>query len=414
MELGRKHSAPRLTWHLFGLPVILSLGAFFSWGTFAFWSHAKGDPMVAMTAGGYVTAVAIIEILAVYPETNRLRLVLTSHALVLLVVVFLISFFRLYYSRTFLSVFFIGSVAWTYLGLQVLFSSRKLRMGLMPGGLSEQLRRIKRADWIMLEKPDHSLEADAIVVDLHEKFSNEWVQFLAHCSLRRIPIRHAATTYEALTGRVSLDHLSEGLLEDFSVPLFYVRVLKPLIDRVVVVLSAPVIIPVCILVAIAIKLESPSGPVLFRQQRMGQGDTPFWMLKFRSMRTSAEREARFAEEGDSRLTRIGKVIRKLRLDELPQFWNVLRGDMSLIGPRPEQVPFVEQFEREIPFYGYRHLLKPGISGWAQVTHGYAACVDSTRKKLEYDLFYVRHISIKLDVLIVFKTLKALVTKFGAR
>ena len=129
---------------------------------------------------------------------------------------------------------------------------------------------------------------------------------------------------------------------------------------------------------------------------------------------SEKHGAQMATTNDMRVTRVGKFIRKTRIDELPQFFNVLKGDMSLIGPRPEQKVFVDQFEQEIPFYNYRHIVKPGITGWAQVTHGYAGDADETRVKIEHDFYYIKHISFSLDILIVFKTIKTMLTGFGAR
>ena len=124
--------------------------------------------------------------------------------------------------------------------------------------------------------------------------------------------------------------------------------------------------------------------------------------------------AKLAQVGDTRITRVGRFIRKTRLDELPQFWNILKGDMSLIGPRPEQKVFVEQFNKRIPFYNYRHIVKPGLSGWAQVTQGYAGNEDETQIKLEHDFYYIKHFSFSLDILIIFKTIKTILTGFGAR
>jgi lipopolysaccharide/colanic/teichoic acid biosynthesis glycosyltransferase len=166
------------------------------------------------------------------------------------------------------------------------------------------------------------------------------------------------------------------------------------------------------LVALAVWWDSP-GPVLFWQERMGQGGKPFWMVKFRSMRVQPA-GTQFARAGDQRLTRVGKWIRRFRLDELPQLWHVLRGEMSLIGPRPEQVPFAQEFSQCIPYYMCRHLVKPGITGWAQVNQGYAAGVQETRLKLEYDLYYVKYLSLWLDGLIIAKTIKTIMTGFGSR
>ena len=153
----------------------------------------------------------------------------------------------------------------------------------------------------------------------------------------------------------------------------------------------------------------------FTQQRIGQRGRPFRMVKFRSMRVDdGQQGARFAGERDDRVTRVGQFIRRARIDELPQFWNVLKGEMSVIGPRPEQVEFVERFEASIPFFGYRHLVKPGITGWAQVHYGYAASEDDTRHKLEYDLYYAKYCSIWLDLVIIFRTFRTILTGDGAR
>ena len=169
-----------------------------------------------------------------------------------------------------------------------------------------------------------------------------------------------------------------------------------------------------LITAIVIKLES-DGPAFFIQNRVGQGGKEFRIYKFRSMGKDSEKHgAQMASANDMRVTRVGKFIRKTRIDELPQFFNVLKGDMSLIGPRPEQKVFVDQFEQEIPFYNYRHIVKPGITGWAQVTHGYAGDADETRVKIEHDFYYIKHISYSLDILSVFKTVKTMLTGFGAR
>jgi lipopolysaccharide/colanic/teichoic acid biosynthesis glycosyltransferase len=179
-------------------------------------------------------------------------------------------------------------------------------------------------------------------------------------------------------------------------------------------LSLPIALPVAVVTALAIKIDS-RGPLIFTQERVGEGGNIFRMHKFRSMHVDAELGgARFAQSEDERVTRVGRFIRRYRLDELPQFANILTGQMSLIGPRPEQVGFVKQFEKEIPFYGYRHLVKPGITGWAQVNHGYAADEKETRTKLEHDLYYVKHFSIWIDVLIGLKTFRTIITGFGAR
>lgn len=187
-----------------------------------------------------------------------------------------------------------------------------------------------------------------------------------------------------------------------------------LLDIVIVLLSFPIVLPLSILLAVFIKLDSP-GPVLYWQERVGERGRPFKMVKFRSMQIDAEKDGpKFVSTTDPRVTRVGRFIRRFRLDEIPQLWNVLKGEMSFIGPRPEQVAFARAFEKELPFYSWRHLVKPGITGWAQVQDGYAAGIDDTRRKLEYDLYYVKHLSFWLDLSILIRTVGTVLTGNGAR
>ena len=165
--------------------------------------------------------------------------------------------------------------------------------------------------------------------------------------------------------------------------------------------------PLMLLAALAIKLEDPSGPVLFRQQRVGRDDHPFGMLKLRTMRAAApDAEAGWAGAEQSRITRVGRVLRRWRLDEVPQLANVLLGQLSLVGPRPEQVGIVERLEAEIEFYSARHRVRPGLTGWAQVNHGYGGSSRGTLEKLQFDFYYVRNQSLRLDLLVIVMTLRA--------
>jgi lipopolysaccharide/colanic/teichoic acid biosynthesis glycosyltransferase len=176
-----------------------------------------------------------------------------------------------------------------------------------------------------------------------------------------------------------------------------------------------VALPVLLLAALAILLES-GLPVLFRQERVGQGGRPFRVLKLRTMRVDAEHDgiARWATRGDSRVTRVGRVLRKLRIDELPQLINVLNGEMSLVGPRPERPEFVAQLREEIRFYDLRHSIKPGLTGWAQIRYPYGASIDDARRKLQFDLFYVKNNSLVLDVLILAETVRVVLFGEGAQ
>jgi len=176
----------------------------------------------------------------------------------------------------------------------------------------------------------------------------------------------------------------------------------------------PLWLPIVATIAAAVRFDS-KGPALFTQEHVGRNGKVFNLFKFRSMVHGLQAPGvHFAQAEDPRITRVGRVLRRTRLDELPQLWNVLRGEMSLIGPRPEQVPFVQEFAGTIPSYPYRHLVRPGLTGWAQVQQGYADSVASTRIKLSYDLYYVAHYSLALDLLIAAKTCKIVWTGFGAR
>jgi sugar transferase (PEP-CTERM system associated) len=174
-------------------------------------------------------------------------------------------------------------------------------------------------------------------------------------------------------------------------------------------------LPLMLLTCLIIMIGSP-GPVLYRQERVGVGGRPFTLLKFRSMRTDAEKDGapRWARASDTRVTRVGKFIRKLRIDELPQLWNVLRGDMSFVGPRPERPAFVEDFIQQVPFYAERHCVKPGITGWAQINYPYGASLEDARNKLSYDLYYVKNHSLFLDLIIVLQTIRVILWADGAR
>ena len=185
--------------------------------------------------------------------------------------------------------------------------------------------------------------------------------------------------------------------------------IKRSFDIVVAVSGLLVLFPLLVVVAVLIKLES-RGPAFYSQERVGQFNRSFRILKLRTMVRDAEREgAKWASRGDSRITRIGRFLRKTRIDEIPQFWNVLRGEMSLTGPRPERPEFVEMLAEQIPFYLQRHLVKPGLTGWAQINYPYGASVEDAANKLKYDLYYIKHASIVLDFQIALRTVGTLMS-----
>jgi len=175
------------------------------------------------------------------------------------------------------------------------------------------------------------------------------------------------------------------------------------------------LLPLILLIALAIKASSP-GPVLYRQKRVGRNDVVFTCYKFRSMRPDAEADTgpAWTEDDDPRITPVGRILRKIRLDEIPQLWNVLKGDMALVGPRPERPEFVEWLKQEIPYYNLRHVIRPGITGWAQVNYKYGSSVEDAREKLKYDLFYIKNMSFGLDLVTLLKTTKVVFRGRGAK
>ncbi len=240
-------------------------------------------------------------------------------------------------------------------------------------------------------------------------------QLLA-CRIRGIPVLDLAGFFERAKGEVPTDSLKASwLVYGHGFVQGSVRTLtKRLFDLISSLLLLVVASPVMVLTALAIKLES-SGPIIYRQERVGLGGRSFMCLKFRSMRTDAEKDgvARWAIKNDSRVTRVGAFIRKMRIDELPQLVSVLRGEMSLVGPRPERPSFVAQLQKQIPFYDIRHSVKPGVTGWAQVRYSYGASVEDARRKHQFDLYYVKNNSLFLDLLVLVETVSVVLFREGA-
>jgi sugar transferase (PEP-CTERM system associated) len=261
------------------------------------------------------------------------------------------------------------------------------------------------------------LQPDIVVAALPEMRGVLRTPDLLECRLRGVQVDEWPTFYEKQTGKVLVTGLRPSWLifSDGFVKTHFMQAVKRGLDIGASALGLLLASPVMLAVCIAIKLDS-RGPVIFRQTRVGLRGRIFNLYKFRSMTAGAERRsgAVWAASDDPRITRVGHVLRKTRLDELPQLFNVLRGDMSLVGPRPERPEFMRLLQREIPFYGERLAVKPGLTGWAQVRHAYAASVEDTLEKLQYDLYYVKNLSPFLDVLILLHTVQVVLFARGAR
>ncbi|HEX4899809.1 MAG TPA: TIGR03013 family XrtA/PEP-CTERM system glycosyltransferase [Pyrinomonadaceae bacterium] len=258
---------------------------------------------------------------------------------------------------------------------------------------------------------------DRIVVAMGERRGLLPTEKLLQLSLAgTVSIEEGATFYERITSRVSLNMIRPSWLI-FSGRGRQGRLAGPVrsfVHRFVALLGAILSLPLVLLTAILIKLES-RGPIFYRQERVGTNGKPFVLLKFRSMRVDAEQDGPvWASKNDDRTTRVGRIIRKIRVDEIPQFWNILRGEMSFVGPRPERPHFVAQLAQEIPYYEQRHLIPPGLTGWAQIKYPYGASIEDARQKLQYDLFYVKNQSLVLDAIVLFETIKIILFGRGGQ
>lgn len=369
--------------------------------------------MLALVAGYYG-----FRRLSRYPGVRASRNIFPSFAVSYGAVLAFFFFARLDYSRLHFASSFVIAIAWYYIVYFKIQRQQVLRIGLVPQGDALALKRIKGVDWVPLDEPNLILgDVDAIAADLRADMPDEWERFLADSALAGMLVMHHKQIGESLTGRVEIEHLSENNFGSIIPGIVYGKV-KRAGDFVVSLLCLPLLLPVMAAVAALIRLDS-GGPILFSQQRMGHGGRPFTMYKFRSMRqgtasASDARSAAMTKDNDDRVTRVGRFIRRYRIDELPQVWNVLKGEMSWIGPRPEAVPLSTWYESELPYYRYRHIVRPGVTGWAQVRQGHVADVDDVLWKLHFDFYYIKNFSFWLDLLIIAGTIKTIISGHGAR
>jgi sugar transferase (PEP-CTERM system associated) len=257
---------------------------------------------------------------------------------------------------------------------------------------------------------------DRVIVAIEDRRGEFPVRELLKLRFNGVVIEDAGALLERLTGKLHLDGLhpssfiySEG---------FRVKPSQQIARRIVSTLTAAVglllFLPFFPIVVLLVRLSSP-GPIFFRQTRVGLGGKNFTVYKFRTMRTDAEvAGAKWATKNDPRVTSVGMFMRKTRLDEVPQLWNVLRGDMGFVGPRPERPEFVPWLTEQIPYFNLRHMIRPGLTGWAQVRYGYGATLAEAREKLEFDLYYIKHMTLGLDLLIMFETIKTIIRRQGAQ
>ncbi len=274
-------------------------------------------------------------------------------------------------------------------------------------GTTEELETVVRRESV-----------DRVVVAVHDRRGALPTDSLLRMSLAgEVAIEECTSFFERVTGQVHLDLVRPSWLI-FAGKSKTTRVkslIREIVHRTMGLIGLVLSSPVAVLTALLIKIDS-KGPVFYMQERVGMNGRPFHVVKFRSMKTDAEKDGKpvWAACDDDRTTRVGRFIRKVRIDEIPQFWNIVKGEMSFVGPRPERPHFVAQLAKEIDFYEHRHLVAPGLTGWAQIKYPYGASVEDARQKLQYDLYYIKNQSLTLDVLIIFETVKTVLFGFGGR
>ena len=378
------------------------------------------QPSVANSFAGSAAcallSIGILRRLRYLPGVAVARSILPIVAIMFGLMIGVIAGLRLeYYNKLIVSCFF-GVLLARFAITAMRSRAKGILYYVVPGGRSEMICQLKSAPVHTLTSPSlTSLPDCAIVADLHADIGEEWERFIADAAISGRPIYHYKHVWEAETGKVQIDHLSENNFGAL-LPSFSYQKLKRAIDFLAAIMVLPIAIAIIGFCAVLIKRDS-AGPVFFRQRRIGFRGVEFDVVKLRTMTDGHDGEDRhlsITQSGDGRITRIGALLRRSRLDELPQIYNILRGEMSWIGPRPEAVSLSKWYESEIPFYRYRHMVRPGISGWAQVNQGHVAEIGEVDEKLQYDFYYVKNLSYWLDIVIVLRTIKVVFSGFGAK
>lgn len=355
--------------------------------------------------------------LRLYPGTRRLAFIIPSFTLGWSLAAVCIVALRLDYSASQLA---LGLVSALLLALLINAWSRRpdtRSFLLVPSPRVDTLvRELPGLNYELCKRPEDIRRAEGVIIaDLHHDFAPEWEIAIAEAAVQGNPVYHVKQIGESLTGRVQVEHLSENLLGTLAPDETYAFV-KNIVERVFALVVLLASLPILAIACLAIKIDSP-GPAIFRQTRVGFRGEKFTIHKLRTMQNgnrTGRREDDITLENDPRITRLGRFLRSTRVDEIPQLWNVLRGEMSLIGPRPETVQLSEWYAETIDFYVYRHIVLPGITGWAQVKQGHVASTDDVLRKLQYDFYYIKNFSLWLDIVIILRTIKVMILKLGAR
>ncbi len=382
-----------------------------------------GQPSAGTTsnslAGTFSCAIGMVLVLrrfGSYPGTVTAKWILPVLSAFYSILLSIVVLLRIEYSSQILLLSFLATLAARYVIGTLHVRARSPLYYVVPSERTKIVLKLAKTTTHALLSPTLTgLPAGAIVADLHADLDPEWERLLAEAAIAGKPVYHYKQIWEAETGRVQIDHLSENSFGALVPSLVYQK-FKRLVDLVASALVLPLVLLILGVCAILIKLDSP-GPVFFRQRRMGFRGKIFHVIKLRTMSVSLNgenREESVTQANDRRITKVGRFLRTSRLDELPQIFNIVLGQMSWIGPRPEAVSLSHWYENEIPFYRYRHIVRPGITGWAQINLGHVASLDEINSKLQYDFYYIKNLSYWLDIIIVLRTLRVVLSGFGAK
>lgn len=419
--IGRRAMLERFT---FALPIMTVLTFAIQLGIAALLHpHPLAQmPMTNSIAAGFfvnTTSALIYREFRRTPGTRRFSFILPSFALPCLVLAGLLLGLRLYYNNYVLLAGVLTGVTFLYLISAFQRPTSGRRVFLVPGSKTKELAgELAFLNTEILRSPDELLLCGqgAVVADLGQDLPSEWERGIARAVLGGIPVYNVKQVRESLTGKVQIEALSENSFGSLVPSLSYL-LLKRAIDLAVSIAALLVLAVPMLVIALVIRFTSP-GPAFYRHRRIGYRGREFQTLKFRTMRTCVQDDEDLESQktiaNDSRITAVGRFLRKTRLDELPQLINVVRGEMSLIGPRPEALALSRWYDEHLDFYQYRHVVRPGITGWAQVNQGHVTELDDVYVKLQYDFYYIKNVSGWLDMLIALRTMVVMVSFRGAR
>jgi len=396
------------------LPPLLLFGS-----RIAFFSPGSVQNSVIGTIIASIGGILFARRVNIYPGVKQFGSVIPTFIMTFGVVAMGILALRLQYSIPVFGMNFATSLS-VYMVVMVLATrSDQNIFYTVPGGRIKRLANIGLQTRPLAEPmlPNH--RGAILVADLHADHEDAWERLLANAALQGVPVFHFKQVYEAATGKIRIEHLSENSFGSLLPNMSFMR-LKRLADIALVLFLLPILILPLTIVAALIRLDSP-GPVFFRQRRIGYRGDVFRVLKFRTMRAEAEaddeemrRRRAMTGDGDMRVTKFGRFLRQMRIDELPQMYNIALGQMSWIGPRPEALELSRWYQQEIPFYDYRHIVRPGITGWAQVNQGHVTGLSDVDDKLQYDFYYIKNFSYWLDFVILARTAQVVFNGFGAK